>query len=109
MFRWVEHHLKPGYARPVVIHRAVLGSVERFYSILTEHLGGKWPFWISPRQAIIIPISEKFMKYCEGIHKYLKHRGFNTEIDDSDNTMKKKVMNAETNQWNYMLCVGEDE
>lgn len=48
-FRWEEHSLKPGYARPVVVHRAVLGSVERFYSILLEHSAGKWPLWLSPR------------------------------------------------------------
>jgi threonyl-tRNA synthetase len=48
-FTWQEHHLKPGFARPVIIHRAILGSVERFVAILIEHLGGKWPFFISPR------------------------------------------------------------
>ena len=49
VFRWEEHSLKPGYARPVIIHREVLGSVERFYSILLEHTSGKWPLWLSPR------------------------------------------------------------
>ena len=49
VFRWEEHHLRAGYARPVVIHRAVLGSVERFFSILLENCAGKWPFWLSPR------------------------------------------------------------
>jgi threonyl-tRNA synthetase len=64
VFRWEEHHIKPGFARPVVIHRAILGSVERFFSILTEHVSGKWPLWLSPRQAIILPISEKFIDYA---------------------------------------------
>ena len=97
VFRWEEHHLKPGYARPVVIHRAVLGSVERFYSILCEHIGGKWPFWISPRQCIILPISEKFKEYANKINLFLKHAGFNSEVDSSDNTMKKKILFAEMN------------
>jgi threonyl-tRNA synthetase len=48
-FTWIESPLKPGFARPVIIHRAVLGSLERFIAILIEHLGGKWPFWLSPR------------------------------------------------------------
>lgn len=56
-FEWKEQSLKPGYQRPVVIHRAILGSVERFMAVLIEHLGGKWPFFISPRQAIICPVS----------------------------------------------------
>lgn len=63
-FVWQEQPLKHGFARPVIIHRAILGSVERFVAILIEHLGGKWPFWINPRQAIVCPVSEKFIDYC---------------------------------------------
>ena len=70
-FKWEEHPLKHGFKRPVIIHRAILGSVERFMAILIEHLGGKWPFWISPRQAQICPISEKFIEYGESIQLYL--------------------------------------
>lgn len=58
-YEWKEQSLKPGFKRPVMIHRAILGSVERFMAILIEHLGGKWPFFLSPRQAIITPISIK--------------------------------------------------
>lgn len=70
-FLWQEHALKNGFARPVIIHRAILGSVERFVAILIEHLAGKWPFWISPRQAIVVPVSEKHLEYCEKVSKYL--------------------------------------
>ena len=66
-FLWQEHPLKPGYSRPVIIHRAVLGSLERFIAILIEHLGGKWPFWVSPRQAVVVPVSEKFLEYAEKV------------------------------------------
>ena len=70
-FIWTEHPLKPGFARPVIIHRAILGSVERFVAILIEHLAGKWPFFISPRQVKVVPISEKYLDYCESVMLYL--------------------------------------
>ena len=75
-FEWKEYPLKPGFARPVVIHRAILGSVERFMAILIEHLGGKWPFFLSPRQCIITPISEKFKEYCDSVYLYLHKQGY---------------------------------
>ena len=108
-FRWEVHNLKPGYERPVVIHRAVLGSVERFYSILMEHCGGKWPTWISPRQAIILPIAERHNDYSESIHKALKFNGFRSEVDDAKHTSANKVRMAEKMGWNYMLTVGDAE
>lgn len=75
-FRWEEHSLKPGYARPVIIHRAVLGSVERFYSILLEHTAGKWPLWLSPRQVCILPINDENNDYSNKIEKMYKLHGF---------------------------------
>ena len=76
VFRWEEHHLRPGFARPVVVHRAVLGSVERFFSILLENCAGKWPFWLSPRQLVICPITDKNIPYCEKVLKKLMIEGF---------------------------------
>ena len=67
-FTWKEKALKPGFERPVIVHRAILGSVERFMAILIEHLAGKWPFWMSPRQCIILPISEKTSAYCKSVY-----------------------------------------
>jgi len=108
-FVWVEHGLKPGFRRPVIVHRAILGSVERFMAILIEHLAGKWPFWLSPRQIIVLPISEKAAGYCESVYKYFHHRGFNVAVDHSAGQINKKVRNAQLAQWNYILVAGEQE
>jgi len=75
-FVWQERKLKPGFKRPVVVHRAILGSVERFMAILIEHLGGKWPFWMSPRQIVVLPISEKAADYCHSVYLYLHRLGY---------------------------------
>lgn len=101
--------MKHGFSRPVIIHRAILGSVERFVAILIEHLGGKWPFWINPRQAIVCPISEKFIDYCEGVQLYLHQQGFDVELDRSNLTLNKKIRNAQLDQWSYILVAGEEE
>lgn len=94
-FTWQEHALKPGFRRPVIVHRAILGSVERFMAILIEHLAGKWPFWLSPRQVIVLPISEKAAGYCDSVYKYLHKRGFNCTVDHSQGQVNKKVRNAQ--------------
>ena len=106
---WQEHALKPGFARPVIIHRAILGSVERFVAILIEHLAGKWPFFLSPRQAIVVPISEKHFDYCERVMLYLHKAGFEVELDRSNAQLNKKIRNAQLEQWNYILVAGEEE
>jgi threonyl-tRNA synthetase len=106
---WHEHALKPGFKRPVIVHRAVLGSVERFMAILIEHLAGKWPFWLSPRQVIVLPISDKAADYCESVYKYLHLKGFEASIDRSSGQINKKVRNAQLAQWNYILVAGEEE
>ncbi|KAI8803912.1 hypothetical protein BJ742DRAFT_872276 [Cladochytrium replicatum] len=95
--------------RPVMIHRAILGSVERFTAILMEHFGGKWPFWISPRQAIVIPVVPSYNDYAEKVAKRFFNAGFEVEADVSDSTMQKKVRNAELGQFNFMFVVGEKE
>lgn len=108
-FEWKEQPLRPGYARPVIVHRAVLGSVERFLAILIEHLGGKWPFFLSPRQAVICPISEKFIDYCESVYLYLHKQGYHVELDKSNLTLNKKIRNHQIEQWNFILVAGEEE
>ncbi|KAI8808402.1 threonyl-tRNA synthetase [Cladochytrium replicatum] len=95
--------------RPVMIHRAILGSVERCTAILMEHFGGKWPFWLSPRQAIVIPVVPAFNAYAEKVAKRFFDAGFEVEADVSDQTMQKKVRNAELGQFNFMFVVGEKE
>jgi len=101
--------LKPGFRRPVIIHRAILGSVERFSAILIEHLAGKWPFWLSPRQVIVCPISEKAMDYCESVYLYFHKLGYEAQLDRSQGNINKKVRNAQIEQWNYILVAGEAE
>lgn len=75
-FEWKEQLVKPGFSRPVIVHRAILGSVERFMAILIEHVAGKWPFFISPRQCIIVPVSEKFYDYCNSVYLYFHRLGY---------------------------------
>ena len=108
-FHWHEHELKKGFARPVIIHRAILGSVERFMAILIEHLAGKWPYFISPRQVLICPISEKYHDYCVKVYKKLHHEGVHVEINMSNETLNKKVRNGQLDQYNFVLVCGEQE
>ncbi|XP_076918749.1 threonine--tRNA ligase, mitochondrial 1-like [Bidens hawaiensis] len=95
--------------RPVMIHRAILGSVERMFAILLEHYKGKWPFWLSPRQAIVCPVSDKSQVYGQQVKDQIEEAGFNVDIDSSDRTIKKKVREAQLAQYNYILVVGEEE
>jgi threonyl-tRNA synthetase len=97
------------FARPVMVHRAMLGSVERMFAVLCEHWGGKWPFWISPRQAMVIPIHAQWTDYVEGVRQKLHNAGFYADVDLSKNTFQKKVRNAQVAQYNFQLVVGEAE
>eukprot|EP00121_Abeoforma_whisleri_P004329 Awhi_evm1s3913 len=78
------------YKRPVVIHRAILGSVERMFAILTENFVGKWPMWLSPRQAIVIPVGKGFMEYAEHVKTRLFDAGLECDVDLTGDTLNKK-------------------
>jgi threonyl-tRNA synthetase len=95
--------------RPVMIHRAILGSVERFFAILTEHTGGKWPFWLSPRQAMVVPVSDKCAAYAQQVKDELFQAGFDADVDLTDSTMQKKIREAQLSQYNFILVVGPKE
>merc|ERR1712066_519222 len=96
--------------RPVMIHRAILGSVERMIAVLTENFGGKWPFWLSPRQAMVVPVAPLYNDYAKEIVTMMKAGGFCVEADvDNSNTMNKKVRNAQLAQYNFIFVVGEKE
>ncbi|KAI3720300.1 hypothetical protein L6452_21215 [Arctium lappa] len=95
--------------RPVMIHRAILGSVERMFAILLEHYKGKWPFWLSPRQAIVCPVSDKSQVYGQQVRDQIDEAGYYVDIDTSDRTIQKKVREAQLAQYNYILVVGEEE
>lgn len=98
------------YARPVIIHRAILGSVERMIAILTESFGGKWPFWLSPRQACVIPVRPQLDGYAEKVRQFLHDKGFMVEVDvDTGTTLNKKIRNAQLAQFNFILVVGNEE
>jgi len=94
---------------PVVIHRAILGSLERFIGIITEHYGGKWPLWLSPFQAKVIPVAPKYLPYAKKIGKILHDKKYHVKVDNSNNTLSKMIRNAEVEKYNYILVVGEKE
>lgn len=90
--------------RPVIIHRAILGSLERQIAILTESYGGKWPFWLSPRQVMVVPVGVAFNDYATLVKDKLWDAGFMAEVDiDDGDTMNKKIRNAQLNQFNFIL------
>ncbi|KAM7536520.1 hypothetical protein Aperf_G00000081188 [Anoplocephala perfoliata] len=96
--------------RPVIIHRAILGSVERFMAILTEHFGGKWPFWISPRQILVVPVVSALDEYGQKVKQQFHDAGFMVDIDvDPGRTLNKKIRNGQLQQYNFILVVGEKE
>ena len=92
-----------------MIHRAVYGSVERFLSVLIEHTAGKWPFFISPRQAIVVPVSEKFADYANSVYLYLHRLGYQVDMDNSNNTLNNKIRINQLLQYNFILVAGEKE
>jgi len=92
-----------------MIHRAVFGSIERFLAILLEHLGGKWPFWLSPRQCIVIPISDKQLEYAKKVRDQIHDEHIFVDVDESDRTLQKKIREAQVAQYNYILVVGKEE
>ncbi|CAE6493949.1 unnamed protein product [Rhizoctonia solani] len=96
-------------ARPVMIHRAILGSLERFIAIVTEHFAGKWPFWLSPRQVMVVPVAGPFKDYASEVHQKLWDAGLFTDIDLTGDTLPKKIRNAEIAQYNFIVVVGEAE
>ena len=95
--------------RPYMIHRALLGSFERFISILIEHFAWVFPLWLAPRQVVIIPVSDKFDDYAKYINQKLLENELRTEIDFSSDSFVKKIRNAEKSHINYILVVWEKE
>jgi threonyl-tRNA synthetase len=95
--------------RPIMIHRVIFGSLERFIGILTEHYAGNFPVWLSPLQVKILPISEKFSLYAGEIQKQLKVKGIRCELDGRDEKIGYKIREARMQKIPYMLIVGEKE
>ncbi|MFL3050421.1 MAG: threonine--tRNA ligase [Candidatus Neomarinimicrobiota bacterium] len=97
------------YKRPVMIHRAILGSIERFLGVYLEHCGGDFPLWLAPIQVIILPVSEKFSDYGRKVKERLSSVGIRAELDGRSEKIGAKIRNAETKKINVMLIVGERE
>ncbi len=96
-------------ARPVMIHRALFGSIERFFGVLTEHYSGAFPPWLAPVQVVAIPVADAFTDYLGDVVKALKAVGIRAELDASDDRMQKKVRNAQMQKIPYMLIAGEED
>jgi threonyl-tRNA synthetase len=95
--------------RPVMIHRALLGSFERFIGILIEHYGGELPLWLAPVQAIVLPVSDRFNDYAAGVRDELLEDGLRVELDERSESVGRKIRDAELRKVPYMLVVGERE
>ncbi|MBM0046902.1 threonine--tRNA ligase [Anaerococcus sp. mt242] len=95
--------------RPVMLHRALLGSVERFIGVLTEHFAGRFPLWLNPEQVVIIPVSDKFLDTAEDLEKQIKEAGFRVSVDKRSEGVGYKIRQAQLMRANYMLVVGEKE
>ncbi|MSZ46520.1 MAG: threonine--tRNA ligase [Actinobacteria bacterium] len=95
--------------RPVMIHRALFGSVERFFGVLTEHYAGHFPPWLAPVQVVGVPIADAFSEYLHDIAAQLRKAGVRVMVDDSDDRMQKKIRNHTMNKVPFMLIAGEDD
>lgn len=95
--------------RPVMIHRAPFGSMERFVGILIEHFNGAFPLWLAPVQAILVPITDRHVDYCRAVAADLRAAGMRVEVDDSGNRMNAKIRDAQLQKIPYMLVVGDRE
>ena len=96
-------------ARPVMIHRALFGSIERFFGVLTEHYSGAFPPWLAPVQVMAIPVADAFTDYLGDVVKALKAAGIRAELDASDDRMQKKVRNAQLEKIPFMMIAGDED
>ena len=95
--------------RPIMIHRTVLGSLERFFGILIEHFAGKYPLWLAPVQAVVLPINDDLATFAGGVRDDLRQAGLRTEMDDRAESLNKKIREAQLNQIPLILTIGAKE
>ncbi len=95
--------------RPVVIHRAMYGSLERFLGVLIEHLSGAFPMWMAPVQAVVVPIADRHIEFCNQVGDKLKAAGIRVQVDDSNDRMNAKIRQAQLQKVPYMLVAGDQE
>ena len=104
---YIDEHGQP--QRPIAIHRAIYGSLERFIGILVEHFAGAFPLWLAPVQAVVIPIADRHAEAAEELAGELRARGLRVEVDVSDNRMQNKIRLAQEQKVPYMLVLGDRE
>jgi threonyl-tRNA synthetase len=95
--------------QPVMLHRAILGSLERFFGVLIEHYAGAFPIWLAPVQVVVIPISERHHAYARDVLGQLRDAGLRVELDDRNEKMGYKIREAQTQKVPYMLVMGDKE
>jgi threonyl-tRNA synthetase len=95
--------------RPVMIHSAKFGSIERFMGVLVEHYAGAFPPWLSPVQVVAIPVAEAFEEHLQGVAAQLRGHGIRVEVDTSDDRFPKKIRTAQKSKVPFMLIAGEDD
>ena len=95
--------------RPIMIHRAPFGSMERFVAVLLEHTAGKFPLWLAPDQVVVLPISEKFNDYAAEVSEYLNRNDVRAQVDDRNEKIGRKIRDNELKRIPYLLIVGEKE
>ncbi|WP_304401671.1 His/Gly/Thr/Pro-type tRNA ligase C-terminal domain-containing protein, partial [uncultured Alistipes sp.] len=95
--------------RPIMIHRAPFGSMERFVAVLLEHTGGKFPLWLSPDQVVVLPISEKFNEYARKVSECLNNSDIRAQVDDRNEKIGRKIRDNELKRIPFLLVVGEKE
>jgi threonyl-tRNA synthetase len=94
---------------PVMVHRALMGSYERFIGILLEHFAGELPVWLAPRQVIVLPISDRHVAYGQEVHARLKAAGVRADLDERSESVSRKIRDAELRKVPFMLVVGDRE
>jgi len=95
--------------RPFMVHRALLGSIERFFGVLIEHYGGAFPVWLAPVQAAVIPVSQSFIDYSKKVTESLKNNGIRVQLDERNEKIGYKIRDWETHKIPYMIILGEKE
>jgi threonyl-tRNA synthetase len=104
---YVDHNNE--LQRPVMIHRAIYGSIERFFGILIENFAGAFPTWLSPEQVAVIPVSDKYVDAAKELYEKLDSEGLRVKLDDSNATVGYKIRNAQMLKIPYMIVIGEKE
>jgi threonyl-tRNA synthetase len=95
--------------QPVMIHRALFGSIERFFGVLTEHYAGAFPPWLAPVQVRAIPVADAFLPYLQDVTAQMRKAGIRVDVDSADERMQKKIRNAQLEKIPFMLIAGEED